>query len=185
MHELLESKKEDFESAVKHCKDELSGLRTGRATPALVEDVIAEAYGVKQPVKALATITTPDVKTISIEPWDKSLLADIEKAVRDASSIGISPTNDGRVVRINIPPLTEESRKEMVKVLGQKLEQGRIAVRQIRDKVRDEINKAEKNKEIGEDDKFRMQKDLDNMVGDYNEEIKKIGEEKEKEIMTV
>lgn len=184
MHELIESKKGYFDSAIKHCKDDLGQLRTGRATPAIVEDVVVEAYGARQPLKALATITTPDPKTVSIEPWDKSILADIEKGIRN-SSIGIEPMNDGRVVRINIPHMTEESRKDMIKILGQKLEQARIVVRQIRDKAREEIQKAEKEKEIGEDDKFRMQKDLDELVGDYNEQIKKIGDEKEKEIMTV
>jgi len=184
MHELIESKKFDFENAIQHCKDDLGQLRTGRATPALVEDVVVEAYGAKQALKALATITTPDFKTISIEPWDKTILVDIEKGIRD-SSIGVEPMNDGRVVRVNIPQMTEESRKDMIKILGQKLEQCRITVRQLRDKARDEIQKAEKAKEIGEDDKFRLQKDLDEMVGEYNERIKKIGDEKEKEIMIV
>ena len=184
MHMIIESHREEFEKAIAHCKDDLSQLRTGRATPALVEDIVVEAYGSRQALKAIATITTPDAKTISIEPWDKSIVGDIEKGLR-ASAVGIEPANDGLSVWLKIPPMTEESRNEMVKVLGQKLEQCRITVRQLRDKVRDEIGKAEKAKGISEDDKYKLQKELDELVKEHNESIKNVGDEKEKEIMTV
>ena len=184
MHSIIEGKKSDFEGTLDHLRDEIGQLRGGRVNPALVEDVVVEAYGARQPLKAVGTITTPDPKTISIEPWDKSLLVEIEKGIR-ASSIGVEPNNDGRVVWLKFPQMTEESIKEIIKVLGQKLEGARIRIRQTRDKVRDDIGKAEKAKEISEDEKYNLQKDVDERVKDYNEQIKSLGAEKEKEIMTV
>lgn len=184
MHTIIESKKGDFDNTITHLKEEIGQLRGGRVNPALVEDVMVEAYGARQALKAVGTITTPDPKTISIEPWDKTLLVEIEKGIR-ASSIGVEPNNDGRVVWLKFPPMTEESRKEIIKVLGQKLEGARIRIRQTRDKVRDDIGKAEKAKEISEDDRYKLQKDVDELVKEYNEQIKSLGAEKETEIMTV
>ena len=111
-------------------------------------------------------------------------MADIEKGIRESGS-GLNPSNDGRVIRISIPALTEEARRDMIKVMGQKLEAARIVVRQLRDKVREEIQKAEKEKEIGEDDRYTLQEQLDELVKEFNEEIKKFGDDKEKDIMTI
>lgn|SRR3989344_3657397 len=184
MHPIIETHKPQFADAAAHCKEDLGGLRTGRASAALVEDISVAAYGTRQPLKALATILTPDPRTISIEPWDKSVMADIEKGIRESGS-GLNPSNDGRVIRISIPALTEEARRDMIKVMGQKLEAARIVVRQLRDKVREEIQKAEKEKEIGEDDRYTLQEQLDELVKEFNEEIKKFGDDKEKDIMTI
>lgn len=178
------SNKADFDKAIDHLKHEISSLRTGRATPALVEDVTVEAYGTKQPLKTLASINVADAKTIQIQPWDKSVLAGIESGLRN-SSLGINPVNDGVLIRVTLPDLTSERRAELIKVLHTKLEQGRIAVRKIREDVRDMIEDAEKNKEISEDEKFKLQDQLEKMVKEYNELIKTIGEEKETEITTV
>jgi len=176
--------KEKFDKAIEHLKSDITSLRTGRATPALVEDIVVEAYGTKQPVKSLASISVQDAKTLVVEPWDKSILQQIDVAI-SRSQLGINPVNDGKLIRLPLPDLTQERRMELIKVLSQKLEQARIAVRKIREEMRDDIDKAEKIKEISEDEKFKLQEELDKKVKDYNEEIKTIGEDKEKEINTI
>ena len=179
----LQQYKEQFVNTIDHLKQEISGLRTGRATPALVEDIIVEAYNVRQPVKALASISVVDAKTITVQPWDKSILQNLDAGIR-ASNLGINPVNDGVLLRLVLPDLTQERRGELIKVLHTKLEQARIGVRKVREEIRDTIDRAEKEKQISEDEKFSSQEDLEKMVKDYNESIKQIGEEKEKEIET-
>lgn len=176
--------KEQFIKTLEHLRSEISSLRTGRATPALVEDIPVEAYETKQPLKAVAAISVADAKTLTVDPWDKSLLQAVESAIRN-SDLGINPVNDGKLIRLPLPELTQERRNELVKVLHQKLEQARIAIRKIRETVRDDIDKALKNKDIGEDEKFKAQESLEQTVKDYNEKIKVIGEEKEKEVLSI
>ena len=184
MNPFLAERTADFEKIIEHGKGELSGLRTGRAHSSMVTDVLVMAYGVSQPVKALAAITVPDPRTITVEPWDKSILGDVERGLRDAG-LGFNPASDGKVIRIPLPQMTEESRREVLKVLGQKLEQCRISVRQVRDKIREEVQEQEKEKKMSEDEKYALQEQLDETVKEYNERIKTMGDEKEKEIMTV
>ncbi len=176
--------KEKFEKTIEFLKSEISSLRTGRATPALVEDLNVEAYGSKQPLKAMASISVADAKTINVQPWDKSVLQDIETAIRN-SDLGLNPVNDGTLIRLILPDLTTERRAELIKVLHNKLEQARIAIRKIREEVRDEINKGEKDKTISEDEKYNYQEELDKAVKEYNEKVKEIGEDKEEEILKV
>jgi ribosome recycling factor len=184
MMNIVQQHKEQFDKSIEHLRQEISSLRTGRATPALVEDIPIEAYGTKQPLKAVASISVADAKTIVVDPWDKSLLQTVETGLRN-SDVGISPVNDGTVLRLPLPELTTERRQELIKVLHTKLEQARIAVRKIREEVRAQIDKSEKEKEISEDEKFTLQDELDKkIVKEYNDKIKTIGEEKEKEIMT-
>lgn len=180
----ISSTKEQFDKTIDHLKQEISTLRTGRATPALVEDITIEAYGVRQPLKTIASIQIADAKTIQIQAWDKSILGQIEAGIR-VSPLGMNPVNDGSMIRINLPDLTTERRAELIKVLHTKLEQARISIRKIREEVRASIDKAEKDKEISEDEKFKLQADVEKEVKDYNDKIKMIGEEKEKEINTV
>lgn len=175
---------QELEKSVDFLKNDISSLRTGRATTALVEDLMVEAYGAKQPMKAVGTISVPDPKTVTIEPWDKSVMGDIEKAVRE-SSLGINPVNSGTQIILAMPELTSERRVELIKVLHQKLENARISIRKIREENRDIIVKAEKDNEINEDEKFKLQENLDKMVREYNEKVKSVGEEKEKEINAV
>lgn len=182
---MLNALSEQFDKTIEHFKQEISGLRTGRATPALVEDVTVEAYGTKQQLKAVASITVLDAKTIAIEPWDKSIIKDIESALRSNTQLGLNPVNDGKVIRLALPELTQERRAELIKLLHQKMEQARIAVRKIREERKDEIDRALKEKQIGEDERYGLQDELDTTVKEYNEKIKTIGEEKEKEIHTV
>jgi len=180
----LDSNKPEFDKAIEHLKNEIAALRTGRATPALVEDISVEAYGVKTPLKGLASVSVSDPKTLLIEPWDKGVLKEIEKSIQLAN-IGINPVNEGVRLRLSIPSLTEESRRELIKILQQKLEQSRISLRSIRDKVRGEIIEAERQKQITEDDRYRSQEKLDELIEEYHFRIKEIGEQKEKEIMTI
>ena len=176
--------KENFEKAIDFLKTDIMGLRTGRASVAMVEDITVEAYGAKQALKATATITLADSKTINIEPWDKALLADIEKGIRN-STLSVNPVNDGKLIRVILPDLTSERRVELSKILHQKVENTRISIRKIREEVKDQIIESEKNKEIGEDERFKLQEGLEEVVKEYNAKIKEIGEKKEKEINTI
>lgn len=180
----LEASKPEFAKGITHLKSELSSLRGTRATPALIDELQVEAYGARQPLKALASISVPDPRTLIVEPWDKAVVKDIERAIQ-ASGKGLNPVNEGQVLRIVLPPLTEESRRELVKIVQKRVEEARTKVRAVREDFRERIMKAEKNKEMSEDEKFRQLEKLDEIAGEYNEQIKKIWEAKEKEIMTV
>lgn len=176
--------KPEFQKTLDHLRRELAAIRTGRASPALVEDIRIEAYGARMPIKGIGSISVPDPKTIQIEPWDKALLKEIEKAIT-AAGIGITPVVDSTVVRLVMPKLTEENRKELVKLVGKKLEESRVAIRGVRERIREQIIAAERDKKITEDDRYRLQEELDKMVKGFNDEIQKMGLAKEKEIMTI
>lgn len=176
--------KGDFEKVLEFLKKDISALRTGRASTAMVEDISVEAYGTRQPLKAVASISVADPKTLNIDPWDKSLMAAVEKALRE-SPLGINPVNDGRLIRLPLPSLTTERRAELVKVLHQKLEQARVSERKTRQEIRDLISAEEESKSVSEDDKFRLQEELEKLVKEYDDKIKVIGEQKEQEINTV
>ena len=180
--------KENYQAScakiIAHLKQDTATLRTGRATPALVEDIMVEAYGVKQAMKALASIIVADAKTLTIEPWDKSILAAIETAARN-SPLGINPVNDGKLLRLPLPELTADRRAELIKVLYQKLEAARISLRRLRDENKKDIEKKETAGELSEDEMYKQIEVLDKTVKEYNEIIKKIGEEKAKEINTI
>jgi ribosome recycling factor len=182
--ELFDKKKADFEKAVEHFKDELSQLRTGRANASLVESLSVDYYGAKSPLKQVASISVPEPRTIVISPWDKDCLVNIEKAIRE-SQLNLNPMNDGQVIRINIPALTEERRKELVKLLNQKAEDARVAVRKNREALWDEIQELEQAGKIGEDDKFSGKDKLQKVVDEYNGKIEEMRDKKEQEIMTI
>ncbi len=184
MHVIIDSHQPEFENAINHLKDELASLRTGRASPALVEGIPIEAYGTKSPLRQLASITTPDSKTILVDPWDKNVIKEIEKSINDAN-LGLSVVNEGKHLRLVIASLTEETRKDLIKVLNQKAENTRKTLRSLRDEIKEKIQRAEKEKEISEDEKFRLQKNLDEITAEYNNKIKELVEKKEKEIMTI
>jgi ribosome recycling factor len=180
----LNTFKNDFDKVIEFLKTDITGLRTGRANTALVENILVEAYGSKQQLKAMASISVADSKTLNIEPWDKGLLAAVEKGIRD-SGMGVNPVNDGRLIRVCLPELTVERRAELVKVLHQKLENARISVKKIREEIKGQILEEEKEKTISEDERYHLQEQLDEMVKKYNEDIKNIGENKEAEITNV
>lgn len=178
---IVNDHKPEFEKVIDHLQHEAGTLRTGRASPALVEDLAVEAYGTTQPVKALGSLSTPDARTLVIEPWDSSVVKAIEAAII-ASGIGISPVVDGKIIRLIMPMMTEENRQKMVKVLNEKLEDAKIQIR----KVREEAKKAiEKQTGIGQDDIRKELESLDKTVKDYVAKIEELGDKKEKEIMTV
>jgi ribosome recycling factor len=132
----------------------------------------------------LSSIAVPEARSIVIQPWDKNILKDIEKAIRD-SDIGLNPGNEGDRIRLVIPQMTEEMRKEIVKILNTKMEQARVTLRAVRDEAKEEILTAEKNKAFGEDEKFRLLEELDKKISEFNDSVKSLGAEKEKEIMTI
>ena len=176
--------KGDFDSAINFFKEDISGLRTGRASAAIVEDIMVEAYGTHQTLKSLASINIPDAKTVNIDPWDKSILSAVEKAVRDSGK-GLNPVNTGSQVRLSMPELTSERRNELTKILHQKEEAARIALRKVREDVKEMIKSAEDSDEVTEDEKYRLEEDLDKMVKEHNDKVKEITEKKEAEINTI
>lgn len=182
--QLINSHKEDFEKVIQHYHNELSSIRTGRANPALLATVMVESYGTKVPLQQVASVTVSDAKTLTISPWDKSQLQAVEKGIQSAN-LGFNPSNDGTVIRINLPPLNEERRKEMVKLIGQISEKARIGIRNVREDILKAIKKAESDGEIGKDDMSFYQKKLQEVIDKHNADVKKIAEEKEKEVMTV
>jgi len=180
----ISDNKEDFDKAIGHLHHELSNLRTGRANPAMVDSVKVMAYDAEMELKGVASIGVPDPHTIQIEPWDKSLLKAIEKGIV-AANLGFSPVIDSTVIRISMPQLTEDNRRDLVKIMEKKLEEAKVAIRAVREKIRNSVLDAEKAKEISEDERFRLQEELEKVTKQYVDEVDKIGEEKEKEIMTV
>jgi ribosome recycling factor len=176
--------KGDFEKEISFLKDELSKIRTGRATQTLLDSVIVEAYGTKTPLPQMANVTIPEPRALVIQPWDKTVLKDVEKALT-VSDLGLSVKNDGDVLRATLPILTEESRKRLVKVLGEKMEKTRIALRQTRDHIKDDIKGMVSSKELTEDDKYKLLEELDLEIKSYNKKIEEMGKEKEEEIMKV
>lgn len=172
---------DQFDKVLEHLKQDLNSLRTNRATPTILENILVEVYGSKMPLIQVASIQAPEPRMLTVEPWDKTIIKGIEKAIQTAS-LGLSVANEGNFLRIIMSPMTEETRRGLVRVLGDKLEIGRIAVRGVRDRVKEAIQIAEKNKEISEDEKFKLIDKLDEMTRKYNEKIKEIGEKKEGEI---
>jgi len=176
--------KNKLEKITDNFRGEVASLRTGRATPALVEDVEVDYYGVKTPLKALASISCPDPRQLVIQPWDKKAVQPIEKAIQ-VSNLGINPVADRDSIRLSLPSLTEEKRKELVKILGKYLEETRIKIRQAREDLFRNIDRREKSKEISEDQKFRERRESQKLVDEYNKKTEEIGDKKEKEVMTV
>lgn len=178
----IQTKKDDFEKVINHVHEDLASIRTNRATPALVENIKVDVYGSKMPLSQVASITVPEPKQLLVEPWDKNIMKDAEKAIETAS-LGLSVKNEGSCLRLSIPAMTEESRKQIVKVLHEKIENGKIGLRNVRDKIKEEIVTAERNKEIGEDEKYSLIEELDKMTHEFTDQMTEVGKKKETEIM--
>ena len=178
----LNQRKSEFESILDHYRSDISSIRTGRATPALVEDVPVEAYGQRMTIKELASITTPEPRMIVIQPWDRGVLEAIGTAIQK-SSVGLAPIVDGDIIRLSIPSLTEERRKEFIKLLKQKTEEARIKVRRLREDIHSKLQHMEKSGDISEDDKFRGKEDLQKVVDEYNRKLEELEKKKEGELM--
>jgi len=184
MHHILNDRKGDFDKSIDHLSNELSGLRTGRAHPGLVENITVIAYETATPLKSLASIAVPDSRTLQIEPWDQGIIKDVEKALTQAQ-VGSNPNVDGKIIRLTMPQMTEETRKKIVKVVKEKLEEARVAIRQIREDIRKEVQKMEQAKEVTEDERYKIFDELDTMTKEFVTTIDEKGVTKEKEIMTI
>ena len=161
---------------------DLAGLRTGRASPALVENIRADYYGTPTPLNQMAGISAPDVRMLIIQPWDKQAIPIIEKALQK-SELGLNPSSDGTVIRLNIPPLTEERRKDLVKLVKKRVEEGRIAIRNVRREALEKLREMQKEKEISEDEEKRAEKDLQELTDRFVENVGELGQAKEKEVL--
>lgn len=184
MSQFIESFKPDFSKAVTRFHEEIEKLKAGRATPLLVEDVLVECYGVKTPLKQVASISVPEPSLLQIEPWDKSVLKDIEKSLTIAN-LDLSLSINGSVLRAKIPALTEEKRKQIIKILHDKREEARVILRQLRDKIKKDIEAQEKDKQISQDEKFSLIEELDKLTKDKTQEIENLTKNKEEEIMKI
>jgi ribosome recycling factor len=184
MNQFITKKQEDFTKALDFFKKEINSIRTGRANPSILESVQVEAYGVKSPINAVANVNIADGNSMTIIPYDRGTVKEIEKAISDAD-LGLGIVNEGDKIRLSVPQMTEDNRKELVKKLNEKHEQARVSIRQIREDIKNEIEAAFDDKEIAEDDKFRFIKELDEEISQKNDELKEIKEKKEKDIMTV
>lgn len=184
LDQIIQKARPEMEKAIERFKEEIGKLRTGRANPAMVENLMVDYYGAKSPLKQVASITIPEPRLIVIAPWNKDNLVDIEKAVSEAG-LGLNPTNDGQVIRIAIPPLNEERRADLVKVLGKYSEEARVQIRQAREEAWDEIQDLVKEGKLGEDAKFRGKEQLQKLIDGYNKKVEEVRERKEKEITEI
>ncbi len=183
--EDVKKKAEDkMKKAITALKNEFQGVRTGRASAALFEKIKVEYYGEQVPLNQIATISIPEARLVLIQPWDKSSLSAIEKAIQK-SELSVNPNNDGKVIRINIPPLTEDRRKELVKLAKHMAEQGRVSIRNIRREANEELKKLKKSSEISEDEEKRALEDIQKLTDKYIDEVNGLLEAKEKEIMEI
>ncbi len=182
--QVLKDAESKMSKAVDATRSDFASVRTGRATPALLDRLQVEAYGQAVPLKQVAGVSTPDARTLLISAWDRSTIADIRKAI-EKSDLGLTPNIDGQNIRLIIPPLTEERRKDLVKVIRKKAEEGKIAVRNVRHKIHDDIKLQLKDHKITEDDSKRAQDSLQKATDRYIKEIDALAATKEKEIMEV
>ena len=182
--ELINKIKPNLNKTIDYLKSELASLQVGRATPSLLENLEVDCYNQKMPLKQLATIQTPEPRSIIVRPWDKSIIQNVEKAI-GKSKLGLSPIVEEDFIRLSVPPLSEERRKEIVKILQEKVEECRISIRRHREDVWKEVQTMEQNKEISEDDKFKAKDELQKVIDEYNEKVEEIRKKKQEEIMKV
>lgn len=173
-----------LDKSIEFLQTELNNIHTGRASVSMVDSILVDVYGTKQSIRQIANITIPEARQILIQPWDRSVTVQIEAAIRE-SSLGFNPVNAGDVIRINIPELTEERRREYVKVCKEKAEEARVAIRNARGDAWNAIKKAKINSEISEDDMYRGEEEIQKMVDSYNKKVEEIFSAKEKELLEV
>jgi ribosome recycling factor len=182
--EILTEVGRKMDRSVAALRHELEGLRTGRATPSLVENLMIEYYGTPTPLKQIASISAPDARAILIQPWDKQSLRDIERGI-SKSEMGFNPSNDGDSITVPIPPLTTARRQDMVKLLKQKIEDGKVSIRNVRRDGQETLRKMEKDKEISQDQNRRSQEQLQKTTDGHTKTVEEVGAAKEAEIMQV
>ncbi|MFA5399119.1 MAG: ribosome recycling factor [Dehalococcoidia bacterium] len=181
---ILKNADSRMKKCIEALNKELSSIRTGRASPALVEHIKVDYFGVLTPLIQLASISVPDPKTISIHPWDRTIINTIDKAILK-SDLGLNPINDGNNIRISIPALTEDRRKDLIKIVHKRLEESRVAVRNIRREAVEELKASEKNKEISQDQSIRASEQIQKLTDSYIDNVNRIGKGKEAEILEV
>ncbi|HXV26616.1 MAG TPA: ribosome recycling factor [Candidatus Paceibacterota bacterium] len=181
--ELIKQRRADFDAAFEHARKEASAIRTGRANPDMVSELKLQYAGSEMRVKEVASIATPDARSIVIQPWDKAALEDIERAIRD-SDLGMNPVVDGTSVRLTVPSLTEERRKEYVRLLHQKIEEARIRIRQTREEILKKVQAAVREKTAREDDVRRAKEELQKVVDELHGKLEELKERKEAELMS-
>lgn len=182
--ETLFNAEDRMSHSVDHAREDLTTIRTGRANPAMFNGVTAEYYGIMTPITQMATISVPEPRMLVIKPYEMSMIGDIENAIRN-SDLGVNPTNDGHILRVNIPQLTEERRREMVRLAKSKGEDAKIAIRNIRRKGMDELKRIQKDGEAGEDEVQAAEKELDKITQNYVSQVDDLVGKKEKELMEV
>src|SRR3989440_4064159 len=182
--DIFEDAERRMHKAVDALRQDLSAIRTGRASADLVDRIQVDYYGAPTPINQVAQISVPEARMIVIQPYERKLLTDIEKAIQK-SDLGINPNNDGQVIRLNIPPLNEERRREMVKILHKKLDEHKVAIRNVRRDAQDKLRDREKKKEISEDELKRSSERLQKLTDRYIDEMDKVGKTKELEILEV
>jgi ribosome recycling factor len=182
--DLLGDAERRMQKAIDALKQDLNGIRAGRASSALVERITVDYYGTPTPINQVASVSVPEARLLVIQPWDKKLLVDIEKAIQK-SDLGINPNNDGQIIRLVIPPMSEDRRRDLVKTLHKKLDEHKVAVRNVRRDVQDKLRDREKKKEVSEDELKRSIDRLQKLTDRYIEEMDKVGKSKELEILEV
>jgi ribosome recycling factor len=185
MEKALKSKaQEKMEKAVESLKKDFSTMRTGRASLSLLDGITVDYYGTPTPLNQVAALSVPDPKTIHIQPWEQKIISDIEKAIMK-SDLGLNPSNDGKVIRVNIPALTEERRKQLVKVAKKRAEECRVAIRNIRRDINDELKKLEKEKHVSEDVVKKSLDEIQKLTDNFIKKVEEVLDHKEKEVMEV
>lgn len=184
VQEVFSQSEEKMKKSVSAIKSEFASVRTGRASAALFDRISVDYYGTKTPLKQIASISTPEAQLAIIQPWDKSAIPVIEKAIMQ-SDLGVTPSNDGNVIRVPFPPLSEERRKDFVKLVKKMAEEGKVALRNVRHEARDDLKEMETEKMISEDDRKRSEKKIDELTEKYVKEIDTLLQRKEQEIMEV
>ena len=184
-NQTIEQAKSKFQQALTHFQEELKKVRTGRAHPSMLDGLQVEAYGTKMPLIQVGSVSTPEPQLLQITPFDPSNIQAISTAIRDNPSLGMNPMDDGRVVRVPVPPLTEERRREYVKLLNTKVEDAMVSLRNLRHEAIKDIDKAKKDKLLGEDDAKRLEKQVDEVMAKTKADIDALAKTKETEILTV
>jgi ribosome recycling factor len=180
---VIKEAKSKMKKAINHLSENLARIRAGKANPKILDGIMVDYYGVQTPLYQVANIGTPDAKTITVQPWDKNVIDKVEKAIMD-SNLGLNPANHGDIIRINIPPLTEERRKELVKQVHSEAESSKVSIRNARREAKDTLKKM-KNEGTPEDETDRGEEEIQKLTDEYVKKVDKILEEKENEIMTV
>jgi len=180
----IEKHKAQMEGAIQHLEKELTKIRAGKASPQMLQGLMVDYYGSPTPIDQVASINTPDPKTINIQPWEKNMLKEIEKAIL-AANLGFTPQNTGEIIRINVPPLTEERRKELVKKAKEESEKAKIAIRNIRRDGNEAAKKLEKDKTISEDENKLLEKEIQDLTNKFIENVDQVLAAKEKDILTI